>query len=173
MREISHYDKAIMAFFKNRKITAAPLSSWDMSSVHFQLFRDYFKNEEELKQLAKEVKWKNYKAIRPSNIDLDRVIVVTNTELEIVYATDNIKRMSGFERDEVIGKKPSMFQGALTSESVKARIRNSIINEVTFEETITNYKKNGSPYSCWIKGEPIFNKKGKLVNFIAFEKEVA
>ena len=167
------YDKAIIDFFRNRKIMAAPLSSWDVSSVQLQLIRGYFKNEDELNQLAKQTKWKNYNAIKPADYDFERVVVVTNTALEIVYATDNIKQMSGYEKEEVIGKKPNMFQGALTCELVKTRIRDSIKNKVTFEETIINYKKNGSPYSCWIKGEPIFNKKGKLVNFIAFEKEVA
>ncbi|MFT5737705.1 MAG: hypothetical protein ACI9SG_002055, partial [Maribacter sp.] len=32
---------------------------------------------------------------------------------------------------------------------------------------------DGSTYNCWINGQPVFNKKGKLINFIAFEREVA
>jgi hypothetical protein len=35
-----------------------------------------------------------------------------------------------------------------------------------------NYNKNGEIYICLIKGFPVFNIKGKLSHFIAFEKAV-
>jgi hypothetical protein len=35
-----------------------------------------------------------------------------------------------------------------------------------------NYKKTEKPH-CLIKGYPVFNSKGDVSHFIAFEKEVA
>lgn len=44
-------------------------------------------------------------------------------------------------------------------------------NKIAFEATILN-RKDGLTYNCWIKGTPIKNKNGDVINFIAFEREV-
>jgi len=81
--------------------------------------------------------------------------------------------MNGHTLNEIKGKNPKNFQGEETSKKITATIAKAIKNEEPFEATVVNYRKDGSTYNCWIKGEPIFNKKGKVVNFIAYEREVA
>ena len=66
-----------------------------------------------------------------------------------------------------------MFQGPETSKTVLKEIREAIKLQVPFEKTIQNYRKDGRTYNCQINGVPVFNLKGKLTHFIAFEKEVA
>jgi len=63
-----------------------------------------------------------------------------------------------------------MFHGEKTDLIVSNEIREAIILKQPFEKTVLNYKKNGETYICKIKGFPIFDLKGKLSNFIAFEK---
>jgi hypothetical protein len=63
-----------------------------------------------------------------------------------------------------------MFHGAGTDQTTSREIRTAIELRVSFEKTVLNYKKNGETYLCVIKGFPIFNKKGDLSHFIAFEK---
>jgi hypothetical protein len=43
--------------------------------------------------------------------------------------------------------------------------------QVPFEKTIENYKKDGEIYKCKIDSVPIFNLKGELSHYIAFESE--
>ena len=81
--------------------------------------------------------------------------------------------MNGYTLNEIKGKTPRIFQGKETSSKVSATIGKAVKNKKPFEAIVVNYRKDGSTYNCWIKGEPIFNKKGKIVNFIAFEREVA
>ena len=81
--------------------------------------------------------------------------------------------MNGYEAHEVIGNSPKMFQGAKTDLQVSNEIRQSILNKLPFEKVIINYCKDGSTYNCHIKGFPIFNHKGEVTNFIAFEKIAA
>ncbi len=66
-----------------------------------------------------------------------------------------------------------MFQGPKTSKVVLKEIREAIKLQIPFEKTIQNYRKDGRTYNCQINGAPVFNLKGKLTHFIAFEKEVA
>jgi len=81
--------------------------------------------------------------------------------------------MNGYSPKDIVGKKPNMFQGSETCPETTRSIRSAVQNKTPFEAIIINYRKDGSSYKCWIKGEPVFNTSGEVVNFIAYEKEVA
>jgi PAS domain S-box-containing protein len=99
----------------------------------------------------------------------NKVIVVTNSALQIIWATKNMYEMNGYKPSEVIGKNPKMFQGEATSIESRAIIKSAITKLCPFECDILNYRKDGEIYNCHIEGYPIFNKQGKLINFIALE----
>ncbi len=78
--------------------------------------------------------------------------------------------MTGYYAKEVIGEKPTLFQGPLTETLQKEMIKKAIANQIAFNTVITNYKKDGTTYKCQIEGFPMFNHNGKLINFVAIEK---
>ena len=78
--------------------------------------------------------------------------------------------MNGYVEAEVLGKRPKMFQGEATNQITSNEIRRAISDQQPFEKTVMNYKKNGDVYACLIKGFPVFNSKGQLSHYIAFEK---
>jgi hypothetical protein len=61
-----------------------------------------------------------------------------------------------------------MFQGHSSNVLTSSKIRKATQLK-PFEQTVVNYNKNGEIYICLIKGF-VFNIKGKLSHFIAFEK---
>jgi hypothetical protein len=79
-------------------------------------------------------------------------------------------KMNGYVEAEVLGKNPKIFQGNATDLTVSSEIRTAISLQQPFEKTVMNYKKNGDVYACLIKGFPVFNTKGQLSHYIAFEK---
>ncbi|XVJ65117.1 MAG: PAS domain-containing protein [Lacibacter sp.] len=99
----------------------------------------------------------------------NKVIIITDPTLKIIHATENMFAMNGYKQKDVIGKSPSMFQGAKTEIIERQKIKIAVDKQNSFESIITNYKKDGSIYKCHIEGHPVFNKKGNLVNFIAIE----
>ena len=100
----------------------------------------------------------------------EEVIIVTDTKLEIVFASHNLTKMNGYREEEVMGRSPKMFHGSATNSLTSNEIRKAIQLQEPFEKTVLNYKKNGDTYLCLIKGFPVFNRKGELSHFIAFEK---
>lgn len=173
MSEISAYDKAVNKFYDTLEINSLPITSWDMYAPHFKSVCENYGDILSLELLAKTNQWTNQKDFGEKLLHKKQVIVVTDPQLRIVHATKNIIDMNGYSREEIKGKKPNMFQGAETCQETTNSIRLAVENKKPFEATIINYKKDGSSYKCWIKGEPIFNPSGELVNFIAYEKEVA
>ena len=95
---------------------------------------------------------------------------MTDVKLKIVFASHNIVNMNGYCEEEVLGKSPKMFQGEATNATTSSEIRKAIVEQKPFEKTVMNYKKNGDVYACIIKGYPVFNNKGELIHYIAFEK---
>ena len=173
MEKIKFYDEALSKFYGSQEINSYPLSALDIYAQHFNKVCKSLKDVNGLDSLAKIQNWKSTVSFKNEILDKEHVVVVTDPQLNIVYATQNIFPMNGYSPEEIIGRKPKMFQGEKTCQDTSKYISKAIKDLVPFEATITNYRKNGTTYNCWIKGQPIFNTKGKVVNFIAFEREVA
>ncbi|WP_425234981.1 PAS domain-containing protein [Ulvibacterium sp.] len=173
MDEIKNYDAAAHKFYNSQVISSLPLISWDFHATHFQKVCKDHADVFQLKKLAQINKWSTPLELDDKLIQEDYVIVVTDSHLKIVHATQNILEMNGYMPKEIIGKKPKMFQGKDTCMQTSEEIRLAVRQRKPFEAVVLNYRKNGSSYKCWIKGEPIYNIYGEVVNFIAYEKEVA
>ncbi|RKN82993.1 PAS domain-containing protein [Ulvibacterium marinum] len=173
MDEIKNYDTAAHKFYNSQIISSLPLISWDFHATHFQKVCKDHADVFQLKKLAQTNKWSTLLELDDKLIRQDYVIVVTDSHLKIVHATQNILEMNGYMPKEIIGKKPKMFQGKDTCTQTSEEIGRAVRQRKPFEAVVLNYRKNGSSYKCWIKGEPIYDIYGEVVNFIAYEKEVA
>jgi len=150
----------------------APLHTWDIFIYSYKRRMLLQGDLQRLQQIETQYNW----AAPPVPPDymliwLNKVVMVTTPTLQIIHATENVFDMTGYTPNEVIGKRPSMFQGKDTEEFAKRAIRTGVDTHTHFEVNITNYKKDGTSYRCHVDGYPIFNKAGVLVNFVAFEKE--
>ncbi|SHG55369.1 PAS domain-containing protein [Flagellimonas flava] len=173
MEKMRFYDEAAHNFYAKMELQGYPLSALDFYAQHFTKLCKDLQDVHGLSSLAEEGKWHKSAKFRDEIVDKEQVIVVTDTNLNIVFATQNMTEMNGYQPNEVLGKKPKMFQGEGTCKETTKKVSLAIKNYKPFEVILTNYRKNGTPYQCWIKGSPVFDTAGKVVNFIAFEKEVA
>jgi PAS domain S-box-containing protein len=146
-----------------------PLICWDFYVEEFNKISKFITDKELIQKIALKQSWsvdKNW----IQNIPLNTVIVVTNPSLEIVFVTENLVTLNGYKPEEVLGATPRMFQGKDTCTTTSKEIGMAIKNQQPFDKTVLNYCKDGSIYHCHIKGFPIFDKKGKLQNFVALER---
>lgn len=157
----------------NQACGPLPLMSWDFFALEFQKNSMLLQEVNAFEQRAELERWKEPFDFREKLLPQEQVIVLTDPELNIVHATANIYQMNGYTAKELVGQKPKIFQGEKTCSKTNARISAAIRELKPFEETIVNYRKDGSLYKCWIQGQPVYNKAGELIHFIAFEKEVA
>jgi len=170
--EFKVYDAAFAKQHNKASVNEMPLVSWDIYSQFLFQTNALINDVNSLNQIATKNQWKSVWDFK-ENLQDKTVIVVTDAQLKIVFATKNIKSMNGYEANEVVGNSPKMFQGKQTDLEVSNEIRQAIINKIPFEKNVINYCKDGSLYKCHIKGFPVFNHKGEVTNFIAFEKIAA
>ncbi len=168
MKEFEVYDNMMATYYQSISTHILPLSSWEFYGEHNAVFTNFKDDLDSLRKITK--KWNFNKDYQTELITKESVIVITDLELKIVYTTRNIAKMSGYTQEEVIGKSPKMFQGKDTCSEASKSIRKSINKEEPFDVSILNYRKDSSTYFCRIKGYPVYNQRGKLINYIAFEK---
>jgi PAS domain S-box-containing protein len=162
--------KQIQTVNQNKKSPGGPLLCWDIFMECYHTLIQKADDIRHLKKMAKQQNWKAKWDFQKELVANNYVIVVTNPASKIVFASHNIFEMTGYTAKELKGKNPKTLQGEKTDPSVIAHIKEGLTEAKPFETVILNYKKNGRPYHCRIKGFPVFNKKDELVNFIAFEQ---
>ncbi len=170
--EFKVYDNAFAKQHDKAFINGMPLVSWDIYAQFLLQTNALISDAHALNQIAAKNQWQSVWDFK-ENLQDKTVIVVTDAALKIVFATKNIKTMNGYEPNEVIGNSPKMFQGEQTNLQVSFEIRQAVLNKIPFDKNVINYCKDGSLYQCQIKGFPVFNHKGAVTNFIAFEKIAA
>ncbi|TDE03952.1 PAS domain-containing protein [Flavobacterium sandaracinum] len=169
MSDFRQYEEAIYLYHNRLSVKTVPVYSWDFHNDFLRAMKSFFLDLDKLNTIALQNKWAQ------NNWDLknslkEEVIVVTDVKLQIVFASHNMIAMNGYTAAEVLGKSPKMFQGEATNQITSNEIRKAILKHEPFEKTVMNYKKNGEVYVCLIKGFPVFNNKGELRHYIAFEK---
>nr|AML78536.1 putative LOV domain-containing protein [Pittosporum resiniferum] len=88
----------------------------------------------------------------------------------IVFASSGFLKMSGYSRDEVIGKNGRMFQGIKTSRKSVMEIREAIREERSIQISILNYRKDGTPFWMLFYLCPVFGKEdGRVIHFVGVQ----
>jgi PAS domain S-box-containing protein len=168
MNEFFEYDSMISKYYKKASTHALPLMSWEFYGEYRTVLESFKKDFNILKKITKN--WNFKRNYYQEFIHEQSVIVITKPNLKIVFVSQNIQKLSGYLPNEVIGNSPKIFHGEDTCAITLLKMKNAVDNKIPFEVSIINYKKDKTPYVCLIKGFPVLNKQGKLVNYIVFKR---
>ena len=103
----------------------------------------------------------------------DNAVVITDTAGRIEWVNEGFTKISGYSRDEVLGKTPgSILQRPEEDPTASRHMRECIQNGVGFETEIINYRKSGHAYFVHIECQPLVDKSGVLTGFMAIERDV-
>lgn len=149
----------------------APLLCWDIYSDYLLKQRSKAEDINFLNSFFQEklcpslLNWKEY-------FNKCDAVVITSPEQKIEWVSAGFFSMTGYTRNEAINRKPTFLQGEKTDLHLKQELKDKLKHSKRVEANLVNYRKNGGEYLCYIEIEPVYNQNEKLVNFIAFEKEV-
>lgn len=100
-------------------------------------------------------------------------IVITDKTGKIVYVNDSMFGLSGYSRNELIGKNVSIFKSNLHPEAFFEEMWKKIMSGETWKGEIQNRKKNGDPYYEEMSVTPLKNEFGEIVNFISVKEDIS
>ncbi len=93
-------------------------------------------------------------------------------EHPIIFANDAFVAMTGYERDEIIGRNCRFLQGAQTDPEVVARVRDAVETGQDVAVDILNYRKDGAPFWNALYVSPVRNAAGEITYFFGSQLDI-
>ncbi len=89
----------------------------------------------------------------------------------ILYVNAAFERMTGYTREEVIGKTPRILQGPNTDRAALDRIHRALKRWKPVREEMTNYRKDGTEFTVDLSIVPIANEQGWYTHWMAIQRD--
>lgn len=102
-------------------------------------------------------------------------MVITNPRLPdnpIVFVNDSFCRLTGYAREEIVGRNCRFLQGPETNIADVARIRAAVEERRSIELDLRNYRKDGSKFWNRLLLAPVHDERGELTYFFASQLDV-
>lgn len=102
-------------------------------------------------------------------------IVVSDPALPdnpLVYVNQAFLNMSGYNRDEIIGKNCRFLQQGNSKQESVDKLRIAIKQEEPIVVDLINYRKDGTEFYNELSVSPIYDENNKLIYFLGVQKDV-
>lgn len=129
-------------------------------AVHARDITDRKQAEGDLRRL--------YQAIQQSPSS----VVVTDLDANIVYVNPRFCEVTGYSRDEVIGKNPRILKSDLTNPAEYKELWRTVTSGQVWRGEFYNKKKNGERLREIASIAPVKGEDGRIINFVAVKEDV-
>ncbi|MCI4671270.1 MAG: PAS domain S-box protein [Bacteroidia bacterium] len=92
--------------------------------------------------------------------------------LNIVYVNDTFSKMTGYTREEVLGKAPDLLAGPGSESPQESLIEKAILNWEHLEIETIRFKKDGTPFWVDVSIFPVKNDKGELTHMVSILRDI-
>lgn len=101
------------------------------------------------------------------------LVLITDPARRILWVNESFERLTGYSKEEIIGKDPSIFQFEKTDKQTRAYLRECLEQELPINNVeILNRGKTGNEYWLSLNIVPIRDEQGKLTGYVAVESDV-
>jgi PAS domain S-box-containing protein len=105
-------------------------------------------------------------------IEQSTIVTVTNPQGKIIYCNKKLTEISGYSRDELIGKKTNLLQSGCHSKSFYEEMWKQITGKHVWRGEIKNKAKDGSFYWVDTTIVPLIDEEGKIIQYLAIQSEI-
>ncbi|BCW99389.1 MAG: hypothetical protein KatS3mg024_2216 [Armatimonadota bacterium] len=163
------------ALRQGKPATLNPLASrqTDMGELA-RLVQDFFRKEAELHSetdrlhQSREELLRLYAAIEHTQ----DTIVITDLNARILYANPAFEKVTGYTREEALGKNPRILKSGLHSRDFYRNMWASLFGEGCWSGEMTNRRKDGSLYIEHADISRIHGPDGEPIGFVAVKTDI-
>lgn len=108
---------------------------------------------------------------------VDSIMITESSPIDgegprIVFVNEAFTHMTGYSKEEVIGRSPRLLQGPKTDRNELNKLRSCLETWKECQVEIVNYKKDGTEFWVNIFVVPVADSKGWFTHWIAIERDV-
>lgn len=90
----------------------------------------------------------------------------------IVYANKAFERVTGYARDDILGRNCRFLQGSDRDQPEVGRIREALRDHVPVTVILRNYRKDGSLFYNQFTIRPLIDPEGKVIYYLGVQYDV-
>ncbi len=90
----------------------------------------------------------------------------------IVYANEAFELITGYSREEIVGRNCRFLQGNDRDQEGIAKIRQAIRDKSSVMVTLRNYRKDGTLFYNRFFIKPIVDRQGQLIYYLGIQYDV-
>ena len=99
-------------------------------------------------------------------------IVITDLQANIVYVNPAFERITGYGREEVLGKNPRILKSGRQTGEVYGELWQSLKAGESWSGHLVNRAKNGRFFTEEATISPVINRDGAIINYVAVKRDV-
>ncbi len=89
-----------------------------------------------------------------------------------IYVNPALSRITGYTREELLGRNLKILQGPETGEAAKEKIREALRQGISCEVVLRNYRKDGTPFWNELLLSPVRDEQGIVTHYIGIQTDV-
>jgi diguanylate cyclase (GGDEF)-like protein/PAS domain S-box-containing protein len=90
----------------------------------------------------------------------------------IVYCNPAFERMTGYTREEILGRNPRFLQGGDTEQDELGKLRAAIGAGGDYRGVLKNYRKDGTLFWNQLRMSPVFDETGYLTHYVGIQTDI-
>ncbi|MCC3425339.1 MAG: PAS domain S-box protein [Microcoleus sp. PH2017_01_SCD_O_A] len=141
-------------------------TEWEGEMAYLATLRDVTDRKR-----AEEMLWLYDRAMAATSTGVT-IADATDPEHPIIYCNPAFESMTGYRREEIIGKNSRFLQGSDTDSEALEIIRQALTTESECQVILKNYRKDGTIFWNSFSISPVRDKKGKLTHFIGVQRDI-
>ncbi len=99
-------------------------------------------------------------------------VVITDVLGSIEYVNPAFEKITGYSRDEIIGKNPRVLQSGEHNLAFYTAMWSTLVEGNSWSGKFVNRKKEGSLYTEEVSITPIKNSIGEIINYVAVKRDI-
>jgi PAS domain S-box-containing protein len=106
--------------------------------------------------------------------DASGVLIVdpTQSPAPVIYCNEAFVQMTGYSREEVIGRAPSFLVGPDTDPEARRRVREAVAKGEASVVEVLHYRKGGEPFWNHLSMFPVRGKDGRIRHYVGSMTDV-
>ena len=99
-------------------------------------------------------------------------VMISNTRGELTYVNEKFCEVTGYQREEVLGKTPKFLQSGYTASEVYAAIRQALVSGKEWRGEMKNRRKSGELFWEYASFSTVKDQDGNATNYIAVKEDI-
>jgi PAS domain S-box-containing protein len=141
-------------------------TEWEGEMAYLATLRDITDRKQ-----AEEMLWLYDRAIAATSTGVT-ISDATHPEHPIIYCNPAFESMTGYRREEILGKNCQFLQGSETDPVAVEIIRKALQTKSECKVILKNYRKDGTTFWNCFSISPVRDRTGKLTHFIGVQRDI-